>query len=93
MDNHRVHRAKRVKEWLKGKEDKLELHYLPRYSPELNPDEYLNQDVKTNAVGRRRKRSMEEMEGHVRSYLMITQRQPEIVRSYFRAPAVRYALN
>ncbi|QIJ72678.1 IS630 family transposase [Thermosulfuriphilus ammonigenes] len=93
VDNHRVHRAKRIKEWLKGKEDELELHYLPRYSPELNPDEYLNQDVKTNAGGRRRKRNMEEMEGNVRSYLMSTQRQPEIVRSYFRAPMVRYALD
>ena len=39
VDNHRVHRAKRVKERLKGKEDTLELHYWPRYSPELNPDE------------------------------------------------------
>ena len=61
------------------------------YSPELNPDEYLNQDVKTNAVGRRRKRNLEEMESNVRSYLLSTQRQPEIVRSYFRAPKVRYA--
>ncbi len=60
--------------------------FAERYSSELNPDEYLNQDVKTNAVGRRRKRDMEEMESNVRGYLMSTQRQPEIVRSYFRAP-------
>jgi len=58
----------------------------------LNPDEYLNQDVKTNAVGRRKSRTKEELMGNVRSYLMSTQRQPEIVKSYFRAPAVRYAM-
>jgi len=46
VDNHRVHHAKEVKEWVKEREDQIELHYLPRYSPELNPDEYLNQNVK-----------------------------------------------
>ena len=92
VDNHRVHHAKKVKEWVEKRRDRIELYYLPRYSPELNPDEYLNQDVKTNAVGRRRKRNLEEMESNVRSYLLSTQGQPEIVRSYFRAPKVRYAL-
>jgi len=92
VDNHRVHHAKKVREWVWRRKDRIELHYLPKYSPELNPDEYLNQDVKTNAVGRRRKRNLEEMESNVRSYLLSTQRQPEIVRSYFCAPKVRYAL-
>jgi transposase len=92
VDNHRVHHAKRVKEWVERRKGRIELFYLPRYSPELNPDEYLNQDVKTNAVGRRKIRSYEEMEGNVRSYLLSTQKQPEIVKSYFRAPKVRYAL-
>jgi len=43
-------------------------------------------------VGRRKIRSYEEMEGNVRSYLLSTQKQPEIVKNYFRAPKVRYAL-
>ena len=93
VDNHRVHHAKKVKEWLEARKDRIELHYLPRYSPELNPNEYLNQDVKTNAVGRRRKRSLLEMEGNVRSYMLSTQKQPEIVKKYFHAPKVRYALD
>ena len=47
LDNLRVHHAKMVKEWLKDKKDKIELFFLPSYSPELNPDEYLNCDLKT----------------------------------------------
>jgi len=83
VDNHRVHHGKRVREWVERHREEIELFYLPRYSPELNPDEYLNQDVKSNAVGRSRFRSKEELIGNVRSYLRSTQRQPEIVRSYF----------
>nr|WP_246167867.1 IS630 family transposase [Thermosulfurimonas marina] len=92
VDNHRVHHAKKVSKWVSRHKEEIEIFFLPKYSPELNPDEYLNQDVKTNAVGRRRSRTKEELMGNVRSYLMSTQRQPEIVKSYFRAPAVRYAM-
>ncbi len=52
---------------------------------------WLNQDVKTNAVCRRRPRDEAEMLGSVRSYLRSTQRQPGIVRRYFNASQVRYA--
>jgi hypothetical protein len=40
---------------------------LPSYSPELNPDELLNQDVKTNALGRVRPVNVQEMMDNVRS--------------------------
>jgi transposase len=46
LDNLRVHHSKVVKNWLDGKESKIELFYLPSYSPEKNPDEYLNCDLK-----------------------------------------------
>jgi len=52
VDNHPVHKAAKVRRWLEGHQDEIELFFLPAYSPELNPDEYLNNDVKTNAVGR-----------------------------------------
>ena len=44
VDNLRVHHAKKVKEWEEENKDKIKLFYLPPYSPEFNPDEYLNQD-------------------------------------------------
>ena len=54
LDRHPVHVSVKVKKWVKKKEDRLRLFFLPGYSPELNPDEKLNQDVKSNSVGRRR---------------------------------------
>jgi len=91
VDGHPVHRSRAVKTWLAERPGQIELFYLPGYSPELNPDELLNNDVKSNAVGRRRPASQGEMMGTVRSYLRSTQRQPHIVRSYFNHEDVRYA--
>jgi len=91
VDGHPVHRSRAVKTWLAERTEQIELFYLPGYSPELNPDELLNNDVKTNAVGRRRPSSEQEMISNVRAYLRSTQRQPHIVRSYFNHEDVRYA--
>jgi hypothetical protein len=63
----------------------------PDHSPDLNPDEFLNQDVKTNAVGRQRPRDKTELMDNVRRYLWSTQRRPRKVRRYFHHPSVRYA--
>ena len=91
VDGHPVHRSRAVKAWLAERPDQIELYYLPGYSPELNPDELLNNDVKSNAVGRRRPSSQQEMMSDVRAYLRSTQRQPHIVQSYFSHEDVRYA--
>ena len=69
----------------------IRLFYLPKYSPELNPVELLNNDVKSNAVGRQRARTAEELEQNIHSYLRSTHNHPEIVRAYFQEKIVRYA--
>jgi len=46
LDNLRVHHAKLVKAWLTENSEKIEVFFLPAYCPELNPDEYLNCDLK-----------------------------------------------
>jgi transposase len=91
VDRHPVHRAAAVKRWLTANENKIRMYFLPSYSPELNPDEMLNQDVKTNALGRQRPWNLFEMMDGVRGYLRSTQRQHSIVKSYFRESHVRYA--
>jgi transposase len=90
VDGHPVHRAAAVKRWL-SEHPELRLFRLPGYSPKLNPDELLNQDVKGNAVGRQRPHDQDEMVQTVRSYLRSTQKQPQIVRQYFQQEDVRYA--
>jgi hypothetical protein len=62
-----------------------------RDRPDLNPDEFLNNDAKRNALGRRWPRRAAELLTTVRSYLWSTQRQPAIVSGYFQAEPVQYA--
>jgi len=90
-DGHPVHKSAKARRWILAHGDRIELFLLPSYSPEVNPDELLNQDVKSNALGRRRPRDLEEMIAGTRSYLRSTQRQPHIVSAYFREEHVRYA--
>jgi transposase len=91
IDQHPVHVAAKVKKWFKKNEKRIQVFYLPSYSPDLNPDEKLNQDVKSNAVGRRRPHDQNQMVRNVRSYLYSRQRKPHVVKKYFEADSVRYA--
>lgn len=91
VDGHPVHHSRQVKRWVYGHKKKIRLFYLPGYSPQLNPDEFLNQDVKTNAVGRQRPKDQPEMMRRVRSYLRSAQHRPQVVRNYFQHKDVRYA--
>lgn len=91
VDGHPVHRAVAVKQWLARQKGRIRIYFLPGYSPELNPDELLNQDVKSNALGRRRPGNESQLLGDVRGYLRSTQKRPDVVRAYFNEEHVRYA--
>jgi len=91
VDGHPVHKSRLVKGYLRDHAAEIRLFLLPGYSPELNPDELLNNDVKANAIGRRRPHNLAEMKHGARSYLRGRQRQPQVVRNYFTEEHVRYA--
>ena len=91
LDGHPAHRARTVKQWVAANPELIELHFLPGYSPEHNPAECLNQDVKTNALGKRRPINVTELKADVRSFLGSTQRRPAKVARYFHERHVRYA--
>jgi transposase len=91
VDGHPVHRAKLVSAWVGRHAERIELHFLPGYSPELNPVELLNHDVKANAAGRRRPRSAGELREELHGYLRRRQRQPAILVRFFDHPTTRYA--
>jgi transposase len=91
VDGHPVHRARLVSAWVGRHADRIELHFLPGYSPELNPVELLNHDVKANAAGRRRPRSASELRAELHGYLRRRQRHPEVLIRFFQHPATRYA--
>lgn len=91
VDGHPAHKAKMVKEWLKDHTERIELFFLPAYSPELNPDELVNQDVKTNAVGKHRTLNVDQLKSNVENYLLKRRNNPKQVRKYFHEKHVRYA--
>lgn len=91
LDGHPVHKSKDIRPWLTRHRKHLRLFFLPGYSPELNPDELLNQDVKSNAVGRRPSLDAEDLMSNVRGYMRSTQRMPHVVRSFFNGEHVQYA--
>jgi transposase len=91
IDSHPAHRSKRVLAWVAKKRQFLSVFFLPGYSPELNPDELLNQDVKANALGRKRARDQRELLTNIRGFLRRKQKHPRMVRNYFREQHVRYA--
>lgn len=91
LDNMRVHHAKKVKEWLEGKEDAIELFYLPAYSPELNPDEYLNCDLKCGIHSGKPARNKEQLKKKVSRHMKMLQRRPKRVMKYFEHRSIAYA--
>lgn len=93
VDSHPAHKAARVIRWLAAdaiRSRRLELVFLPGYSPELNPDECVNQDTK-QAMRKQRPRNAEQMAEGVRGHLRRRQRQPEVVKRFFNEEHVRYA--
>ncbi|SHI15622.1 transposase [Desulfofustis glycolicus] len=46
LDNLRVHHSKVVRKRLSEHKEQIEVFYLPRYTPEHNPDEYLIGNLK-----------------------------------------------
>jgi transposase len=91
VDGHPVHRSVAAKCFVRDNADRLRLIRLPGYCPELNPDELLNQDVKTNALGRSRPTNKAQMIATVRSHLHRRQKQPRVIRNLFLEKHVRYA--
>jgi transposase len=91
LDGHPSHRAKKVQAWVAARADRIRLVFLPPYSPELNPAEYLNNDVKANAQRYGRAPDKGKLTGKVRSDLRATQQVKDIIKGYFRAKHVKYA--
>ena len=91
LDNLRVHHSKVVKAWLEDHKDQIEVFFLPSYSPELNPDEYLNSDLKQNIRSGLPARSVEDLKKKTRSFMCTLQNRSKHVRQYFKHPKITYA--
>jgi transposase len=91
VDGHSAHKAKKVSRFIETVKDRFRLFFLPPYSPELNPDEGVWNDLKNNAIGRQAIHSPENLHGAVISHLRFIQKSPDRVCSYFHHETTKYA--
>lgn len=90
VDRHRAHRSKEVHQWLTENKEGIRIFYLPSYCPELNPDEFLNQDVKAH-LGKQRLQNKSEMIKKLNSHLKMRQKQPNVIQSFIKGCHPKYA--
>ena len=90
-DGHPVHRSAAVAQFVVENAAKLKVFRLPTYSPDLNPDELVNNDVKSNALGRKRPQTQAQMIRNIRTHMQRRKADPATVRSFFQEESVRYA--
>jgi transposase len=76
---------------LEENKDRIEIFFLPPYSPELNPQEYVNQDVKTNVIGKKRPINKQQMRSNVNEFMLKRKKNKKQVQKYFHVRHVRYA--
>ena len=91
LDNLRVHHAKDLQPWLIENKHLIELRFLPAYSPEMNPDEYLNRDMKSRLSNKPMTSNSEVLENRVLSYMDQLESNKELVQSFFSYDKVKYA--
>ena len=91
LDNLRVHHSKPVKHWLAQHAEYIEVFYLPSYSPELNPDEMANADLKQAVTKLAPARTKQQLVKATARHLRSVQRQPQRIKEYFEHDPVRYA--
>jgi len=89
-DNLSVHHGKKVKTWVAKHQDEIELCFIPSYAPELNPDEYLNRDLKTNLHQGRSPRTFEDLKANLKSFMSMLQKTPARVMKYFNSSKLSY---
>ncbi|MCS6763514.1 MAG: IS630 family transposase [Candidatus Protistobacter heckmanni] len=91
LDNLGVHHCKPVKAWLAEHQADIEVFYLPSYSPELNPDERLNADLKHVISTRVPVRTKAKLHAAAKNHMAFIETHSERVKSYFQDPRVKYA--
>ena len=90
VDGHPTHRAKLVKRFVQENAERLELVFLPPYSPELNPDELVWAHVKKR-IAKTTSKTKDELKCTIDRAMRSLQKMPDIVSGFFHAPTCSYA--
>ena len=91
LDSLPLHKSKAVMDFVETNSHVIQLHFLPTYAPELNPDELVWNYMKGRGTVKRPLRHKESLKHRVTSDLRAIQRNKKLVRSFFQAADVFYA--
>ncbi len=91
VDGHPAHKAKVVQKYVQSLGGRLELHFLPPYAPDLNPDEFVWSYMKTNGVSKKPLKQNESLQKRIEEDLNAIANNRKLVRSFFCAESVVYA--
>jgi len=92
LDSLPAHKTKSVEAYVRSTEKKLELHFLPTYAPDTNPDEFVWHHLKQNGTSKKPLRTDESLKDRVTADLSAIQSDPALVRSFFMAESVAYTI-
>jgi transposase len=90
LDGHPVHRSNAVKQFAASTNGRLRLCFLPGYSPELNPDEWVWKNIKHDRIGRAGVSGPDDLKSKALAALRRLQKLPQLVQGFFRDPNLRY---
>jgi transposase len=91
VDGHPAHRAKIVQRYVQSLRGRLELHFLPPYAPDLNPDEFVWHQMKNNGVSKKPLKRNESLRRRIERDLRDLSSNSALIRSLFCAESVAYA--
>ena len=90
-DGASAHKSNMTKKRLEGRKERIELYYLPPYSPDLNPDEHTNADLKYGVGSKHPKRDKESLRKATEEHMVMPEKSPGRIKKYFRDPVISYA--
>lgn len=91
VDRASFHGSKEVREFVRAHRATLRVFFLPKSSPEMNPDEQVWNEIKDKKIGRQPVKNKADLKERLYSALSDLQRKTERVRSFFKLPDTKYA--
>jgi transposase len=91
VDRGPAHIAKKTKAFVESLNGRLQLFYLPPYSPDRNPDELVWKHLKADTVGRMAITDKADFKKKVRSSMRQLQNNREKIQSFYQKPSLKYA--
>ena len=91
-DRASFHKSKEVRNFVRANRTRIRIYFLPKYSPELNPDEHVWRNIKDEKIGKQPIKDKPDLKKRLRSALVSLQRTKDMVISFFHFPETKYAL-